>query len=84
MLSSREWWRNYTLYLQSPQWQLFRQRALAYYNYSCRKCLSSRRLQVHHKNYDRVGRELLSDVEVLCFNCHSKQHPEKKLRWKPR
>lgn len=32
------------------------------------------RIEVHHRTYDRWGRELLSDVYCLCRACHEKHH----------
>ena len=31
-------------------------------------------VQVHHKNYERVGNELESDLLTLCRNCHARYH----------
>ena len=33
-------------------------------------------LHVHHLTYERRGKELLSDVVVLCLNCHAEEHPQ--------
>jgi len=42
---------------------------------------SKKLLNVHHKNYDNKGNELfhLTDLVVLCFNCHHKFH-EKEVK----
>jgi 5-methylcytosine-specific restriction endonuclease McrA len=37
----------------------------------CERCGSTRDLELHHKTYDRLGRELLSDLELLCSGCHA-------------
>jgi hypothetical protein len=31
-------------------------------------------------NYERVGRERLEDVRVLCLTCHGKEHPQHRFR----
>ncbi len=31
-------------------------------------------LIVHHKTYERIGRELLTDLQVLCIKCHYYAH----------
>lgn len=37
--------------------------------------LSEKKAQdVHHKTYDNVGREPLSDLVSLCRECHEKKH----------
>lgn len=30
--------------------------------------------QVHHKNYDNIGREPLEDLQALCKKCHAERH----------
>ena len=61
----------------STHWQNVRQRMLLKYNNTCQDCrvrLIPSNLQVHHNTYDRVGRELDSDLELLCWVCHGKRH----------
>jgi hypothetical protein len=38
----------------------------------CERCESQFKLDLHHKNYERLGKELLSDLELLCQGCHRK------------
>jgi hypothetical protein len=72
----------YLAYLRSPQWQDFREEALAHYGRKCHWCDSGRRLQVHHLTYRRLGHEHISDVRVMCAKCHREadqvraDHPE--------
>ena len=61
---------NYLSYLQSPEWQQLRTRAMAHYGGSCVICNSRDNLQVHHRTYERLGQELITDVTVLCDRCH--------------
>lgn len=45
--------------------------------YTCERCkrkLPTGRLDVHHKNYKSIGNENQEDVEVLCRECHRKEH----------
>jgi hypothetical protein len=37
-------------------------------------------LTLHHRNYERLGREIESDVELLCATCHEKADSERKKR----
>ena len=37
-------------------------------------------LDVHHLNYDRLGEERDSDLEVLCRDCHQKRHAEESAK----
>lgn len=72
----------YKAYLRSPAWQKLRvkvfDRALKNANSHnrfgvCEKCGYEPWkpcLQLHHKNYDRIFRERLEDLILLCPNCH--------------
>ena len=65
---------DYQTYLLSGEW---RSRASAYklrVGYRCEHCKAMARLQIHHKNYDRLGRELDEDLIALCEACHKKTH----------
>lgn len=64
----------YLAYLQSPEWRSRRNTALRDAGFRCQQCASKRELQVHHKTYERLGAELLEDLEVLCAGCHEKHH----------
>lgn len=73
----------YAEYLESEHWQKVRQEKLESVNYRCERCRAYARrtpsgalggLDVHHLTYERRGRELLEDLEVLCFHCHAVEH----------
>lgn len=75
-----EWYREY---LESPHWQALRQLKLESEEYCCERCgyFGRRRrggvwagIHVHHKTYERVGHELMADLEVLCEFCHGVEH----------
>lgn len=56
---------------------------------TCGRCGKGPRagLQLHHKTYERLGRELQSDLETLCDGCHRKEHglpPRRRRRRKKR
>ena len=40
----------------------------------CQRCRSRRQLTIHHRTYQRLGHERRSDVTVLCWSCHRRQH----------
>jgi HNH endonuclease len=42
--------------------------------FTCQLCDSKDKLQVHHRRYDNIGHESLSDLIVLCDRCHSRFH----------
>ena len=64
----------YRVYLNSPTWRRTRNDALKRAKWTCERCGSKRDLNVHHKTYVRLGAELSSDLEVLCFGCHNEHH----------
>lgn len=69
----------YDRYLENQHWQDFRKLVLQKqrnedgHNH-CQSCSGRTRLQVHHRTYERLGREVPSDVVVLCKPCHDKLH----------
>ena len=66
---------NYRDYLSNEHWQNRRVRALELAGYRCQQCgIGGCRLEVHHRNYDRLWHELDSDLIVLCSNCHAQIH----------
>lgn len=67
----------YSQYLQSPQWNKTRKRALHRVGFRCQLCNAHDTvLHVHHRNYSRLGSEKPADLLVLCKNCHEKFHRE--------
>lgn len=69
---------SYREYLSSKRWRLKRQQALDHYGCICGRCGSTVLLQVHHKTYKRLGCELMSDLEILCRDCHVAEHQHEK------
>jgi 5-methylcytosine-specific restriction endonuclease McrA len=64
----------YREYLRSTAWSDTREVMLLEAENRCQLCDSDRRLQVHHRTYERRGAELLSDLIVLCRECHARHH----------
>lgn len=82
-----EWWRRqnelrsmlYSEYLRTPEWRDKRKSALSRALYRCQLCNVNGNdenviLQVHHRTYENLGRELSSDLIVLCKPCHYRHH----------
>lgn len=69
----------YMDYIQSEAWHKKRKRKLKEANFHCEQCGADGALQVHHKTYDRLGREWMKDLEVLCPSCHEKA--DKRRQW---
>jgi hypothetical protein len=79
----RELGLTYDEYLESELWLKLRER---YRNsplpQRCLSCRTDRWLQLHHRTYQRLGREWLTDLIPLCGVCHqclheyARAHPE--------
>lgn len=71
---------SYADYLQSPHWRDdVRPAALERAGHKCQVCgKENKTLNVHHNTYERLGRELPTDVVVLCQDCHGLFHAEQK------
>jgi 5-methylcytosine-specific restriction endonuclease McrA len=65
---------DYYDYLLTPHWDYIRRAKLREASNRCELCFSKERLNVHHKTYERLGMEKLSDLIVLCHECHTKVH----------
>lgn len=65
---------DYRAHLQSPEWRVMRRLKLEDAGYRCQVCNGDELLQVHHRTYDRLGRERFQDLTVLCDACHAKHH----------
>jgi 5-methylcytosine-specific restriction endonuclease McrA len=59
----------YLEYLQSPHWLRFRVTVLEFWDYKCVICYDQAN-DVHHRTYDRMGHENLTDCVCLCRDCH--------------
>jgi 5-methylcytosine-specific restriction endonuclease McrA len=62
------------VYLQTKEWRDKRLKALKRAGYACQICKAVDELDVHHNTYERLGREYLSDLVVLCRTCHDVFH----------
>jgi len=69
--------KEYKQYLKSPQWKKKRLEIIMRDNFTCRKCgigVTPSMAEVHHLTYQRIFKELPSDLITLCRNCHMKEH----------
>lgn len=70
----------YRDYLLTPDWQKKRLYALKRAGGRCQVCNNpNKRLDVHHRTYERLGDELYTDLLVLCHSCHGTFHKNGKL-----
>ena len=70
----RELGMTYREYLQSDHWKAFRKRYYQRYGYKCTICGSTENINLHHKTYNRLGKEWLMDVISLCEIHHHEFH----------
>lgn len=70
----------YKEYLASDAWKIKRDEALERANHRCQLCSETKRLNVHHNTYDRLGDELPGDLITLCRRCHLVFHVRRDKR----
>lgn len=66
--------KSYSEYMRSPQWKRKRYQVLTYWGHKCGMCYKPGKLQVHHRTYERLGCELITDLIPLCEECHAIFH----------
>lgn len=66
----------YRAYIASPKWAWKRWAKLQQVGGKCEMCGTRDELEVHHKTYERFGRERGEDLQVLCAICHDIYHGE--------
>jgi 5-methylcytosine-specific restriction endonuclease McrA len=64
----------YTQYLTSDGWKARAFAAKRRAGFECALCEETHHLDVHHRNYRRVGFERPTDLIVLCRRCHQRHH----------
>ena len=64
----------YQDYLMSDEWEVKRERVLTFWKHRCALCYSDIDINVHHRTYERLGHELLTDLIPLCAECHKNFH----------
>ena len=66
---------NYASYISSHAWKKKAREMREKANFKCQLCAcTDKPLNVHHNNYERLGRERDDDLIVLCEPCHHKFH----------
>jgi hypothetical protein len=64
----------YEDYLQTSEWQERAAAVKMLRGNRCEKCGSRDNLHAHHLTYENRGHEPLSDLQVLCKDCHAQEH----------
>lgn len=68
------------VYLKSDHWRAVRKRALERACGRCQVCNAASKLDVHHRTYERLGKEEDGDLTVLCRDCHDLFHSNSKVK----
>jgi 5-methylcytosine-specific restriction endonuclease McrA len=71
---SKKQYRKYLAYINSVAWKKKREEAFEFHGRNCGKCGSRYFLQIHHKTYINLYHEPMSDLMVLCDECHKDTH----------
>jgi 5-methylcytosine-specific restriction endonuclease McrA len=71
--------REYLRCMASPQWEARRSAYFAKHRKRCAACGSKDDVQLHHRTYERMGRELDADLCPLCQRCHASVHDHHRL-----
>ena len=69
----------YKEYSGSPAWKVKRDAVIQRDGGQC--VCGAQATEVHHKTYNNVGKEPLSDLVALCKECHEREHPKGKVYW---
>lgn len=62
----------YQEYLDSPAWEMKRDKVIERDGDQC--VCGAQATEVHHKTYNNIGKEPLSDLVALCKECHDRVH----------
>lgn len=68
------------VYLKSEHWREQRLGALERAGDRCQVCNGTKRLDVHHRTYERLGNEAPMDLTVLCRGCHDLFHDSRTVK----
>jgi hypothetical protein len=75
-----QWRARYEAHIRSSRWNNMKRDMVRLRGNKCERCGCCRPLELHHKTYARLGRELTSDLEVLCKQCHESADRERDLQ----
>ncbi len=70
---------DYLFYILSPGWRAMKKEIIVERGHQCEECGETRRLQLHHKTYERFKNERREDLLLLCYECHRRKHPKKRV-----
>lgn len=77
----------YLAYIASPEWSVKRRNAIGRAFNRCARCgqqFHIENLEVHHLDYERLGRERDEDLMVVCKSCHPFEDEKRAQRTRSR
>lgn len=85
------WREKYSAVITSKRWRQLRERFMSQHDSKCRRCGwqktnwdKSRTLDLHHRTYERIGKERDEDLELICSVCHAKADKERAAQGRQR
>lgn len=72
----------YQDYLNSDIWKQKRLKVLNRAKFVCERCKKEQATQIHHKTYEHIFNEPLSDLLAVCADCHRTIHGIKSVEEK--
>lgn len=70
----------YDAYMNSEEWRQLKIQIIKERGRRCERCGALPPIiYLHHLTYKRFGHEWRQDLILVCFECHAKEHPGKKL-----
>lgn len=69
-MNDSDWRRRYEARIRSAQWKNMKRSLIKWRGNRCERCGLETPLELHHKTYERLGNERLSDLELICSTCH--------------
>lgn len=79
MSETLSWREKYEQHIRSARWKNMKRDFRKLRGNKCERCGSGHNLELHHKTYERLGHELIKDLELLCSGCHSVADQEREL-----
>lgn len=67
----------YYKYITSKLWKKKKEKVIKLRGNFCEICGTHENIHLHHLTYERLFMEPLTDLQLLCVNCHAIQHEGK-------
>lgn len=67
---------NHKDYIDSPEWARKKEEYYSKHPRKCQICNTEKRIHLHHKTYERLGKEEDNDLVPLCAAHHERLHEE--------